>query len=144
LLVTGGRLYTKSKFVSDTMDAVMSLHELNCVIVGDARGADDLARQYCVMNNVPFVTFIAQWKLYGKGAGHARNVEMCEADIHIRKYLNSIGMDMSKYPYLYSPIVGISFPGGAGTANCVSNMDSRNIPNYHFDDKAYNLIHYVE
>ncbi len=99
--VTGGRNY------SDTMvvDTVLSLHknaieELGCrmfLVVGDATGADRIAREWAIENLLSgdWQIFEADWNRFGKAAGPIRNQTM----------LNS-GIDKL-----------CAFPGGTGTAN---------------------------
>lgn len=51
------------------------------VISGGARGVDKLGERWAKENNIPLLVMPANWKKYGSGAGHIRNVDMAnEAD----------------------------------------------------------------
>jgi hypothetical protein len=65
------------------------------IIHGKAKGADSLAEQWAIANNIEQLGFPAQWNKYGKAAGPLRNVQMLEEG---------------------KPDLVIAFPGGTGTA----------------------------
>jgi len=48
------------------------------VVCGDARGVDSLGKRWAQENDIPVVSFPADWKKYGRRAGHIRNQEMAE------------------------------------------------------------------
>lgn len=48
-------------------------HIVTSFQVGDATGVDSMTIRFCKENNIPYVSFKADWKLYGKGAGPIRN-----------------------------------------------------------------------
>ena len=48
------------------------------VVSGRAPGADRLGEVYALKKRLPCRTFPADWKAYGKGAGHIRNGTMAQ------------------------------------------------------------------
>ena len=54
------------------------------IISGGARGADAIAREYALANNIPFTEIRPEYARYGKGAPLRRNLEIiARADIVI-------------------------------------------------------------
>jgi len=93
LVCTGGRDYLDSGVVDKALRSLKPVH----VLVGDARGADQLVREWCLRNNTPYTVFFAKWDIYGKRAGPIRNREMLEAAVSACLLV---------------------FPGGRGTRDC--------------------------
>ena len=108
--VTGGRNYTNKetvwKALDDTHDKLSSLNMNMRLIVGDATGADYLARLWAGIRNVPVTVYEAHWGRLGASAGPERNKRMAEAGI----------------AYLHA------FKGGRGTANMIEQCRYRGIP----------------
>lgn len=112
VLVCGGRDYNDyDRVVSELDDIAMEYsiyHKPDTlenwlptditIIHGGATGADTLADVWATHNYCPVEVYKADWKQYGKSAGHIRNKEM---------------LDKGK------PDVVIAFPGGRGTANMI-------------------------
>ena len=94
VLVCGGRTWNDRGSVS----RVLSLLRPTEVIHGAASGADQLARDWALHNQVLIRQFPADWAKHGKAAGPMRNQRM---------------LDESK------PDVVVAFPGGRGTADMV-------------------------
>jgi len=44
--------------------------------IGDADGADELARIWAVKNQLNYTVHVAKWKVFGKSAGHRRNPDI--------------------------------------------------------------------
>lgn len=96
VLVCGGRDYDDAKH----LDSVLWRHwPYDLLIEGGARGADRLAATWARFNDVPVRTFPADWRTYGKRAGHIRNGDML---------------------FIGKPDLVIAFPGGRGTADMVA------------------------
>jgi hypothetical protein len=82
----------------DCMDRHLRYHILEGtennyrLIVGGAKGADTLAREWAIKNGVEFLEMPADWNKFGKSAGYRRNVEM----INISQMLISFWDDQSK------------------------------------------------
>ena len=101
IAVTGGRDYHNQKVVYDALNATQAAVDAvgakMFLVVGDATGADALARQWA-SENLPredWKCFPADWDRYGKRAGPIRNRDMLISGIHKL----------------------CAFPGGDGTAD---------------------------
>ena len=77
------------------------------IISGGAKGVDSVAIDWAVVNWCQFFEFPADWKKYGKAAGHIRNKQM---------------LDEGK------PDVVLAFRGGKGTANMIKQAEERGVP----------------
>ena len=93
--VTGGRYYNKKRSVTEALDGAVYEHGSVTLHVGDATGADALARSWAFSRDIPVIVYYADWQAHGKAAGPIRNRQMVE------------NIDV-----LYA------FPGGRGTADC--------------------------
>lgn len=97
VVVTGGRDYQNDRVVNRVLSAYHRVHGIRLLVQGGARGADALAKQWAILNDVPHRTYKADWNGLGLSAGHIRNQQMLDAE---------------------APHVVIAFPGGRGTADC--------------------------
>lgn len=95
VIVTGGRDYDDYL----KLFRVLDLLGPTLIIEGGASGADRFARAYAHNNSLPLDTVEADWQKHGRAAGPIRNKAM-----------------LLKHP----GAIVVAFPGGAGTANCVS------------------------
>jgi len=102
VIVTGGRDYAKRARVYGILDAIGP----DLVIEGGATGADQLAREWADERGVHRATVPALWKKFDRAAGPKRNAVMVE----ILKALSGSGREC----------IVCAFPGGRGTASCVS------------------------
>jgi len=121
VLVCGGRNFTNRALLYSTLDAIATQYKLWAepdaygntlplglvIISGGARGADRIAVDYAMVNWTGFKEFPADWKKYGKSAGHIRNRQMLVEG---------------------KPDLVVAFPGGRGTANMVAQARCANIP----------------
>lgn len=109
VLVCGGREYTGWSLVSDLLEKLSldiwcdNPDEEFVVIQGGAKGADFLAKVWAVdiHANTELVSteeYPANWKKFGRSAGHIRNAEMLKKG---------------------KPDMVLAFPGGVGTADMV-------------------------
>lgn len=57
---------------------VSFLAKVDCVIEGESRGADQLAREVAESEGIPVLPFPAQWSKYDRAAGPIRNQRMLE------------------------------------------------------------------
>ena len=106
VLICGGREYDNYRQMHEVLSLVWDMNgAITCVIHGDAKGADFLARVWAKYNSIEQRPYPADWKNLGRGAGHARNQEM----------LGEL------------PDMVIAFPGGAGTADMVRRSKAANI-----------------
>lgn len=72
VLVCGSRHFNDAELMED----VLKEFNISCVIEGEARGADTLARKYAERHGIHVDAFPAQWDLHGKAAGPIRNTQM--------------------------------------------------------------------
>ena len=99
VLVCGGRDFSDSKCVKDTLDKIHRETPIDTIIHGDARGADSLAAWWATFNKIKEVPFPADWEKHGKAAGPIRNREML----------------LQTQPDLI-----VAFPGGKGTQDMIN------------------------
>lgn len=97
VLVCGGRDFEDQEGLMDVLDDLHFQHSFSCVIEGEARGADRLARTWALLRGVTVMPFPADWK-HGRHAGRVRNQAMLD---------------------LGHPDLVVAFPGGIGTADMV-------------------------
>lgn len=83
LIVAGGRYFNNYPLLKQKIDCLTSGHTIECIICGEARGADSMGRRYAEENNIPILSFPAEWDKYGKSAGYRRNAEMAEQSTHL-------------------------------------------------------------
>jgi len=112
VLVCGGRNYADSETINKVLDDFHNRVTIELVIHGAAAGADRLASQWAVANNVCQEAHFADWDTYGKAAGPLRNKKMI----------------------LAKPDIVLGFPGGRGTDNMLSLAVKANIPTLFFPD----------
>ena len=105
VLVCGGREYTNQHAVNAALST--SQPKPTIIIHGAARGADSLANNWALANDVPVRAFAANWKKHGKAAGMIRNREMLEQG---------------------KPDLIIAFAGGKGTENMCRLAKKHGVP----------------
>lgn len=106
VLVCGGRDFTNARLLYGALDRLAREVLVDCIIEGDARGADRMAGYWAKKNRVDLRLFPADWTKHGKAAGPIRNQQM---------------LDKGK------PDLVIAFPGGSGTADMVSRARAAGI-----------------
>ncbi|MGB3417884.1 MAG: DUF2493 domain-containing protein [Mesorhizobium sp.] len=116
VLVCGGRDFNDRQKLHNALDAIVprtepdeygnSLPDNVTIIHGGARGADQLADDYGVLNWCGIEIFRADWGL-GKAAGPIRNQRMINEG---------------------KPDIVVAFPGGKGTADMVRRAKTAGIP----------------
>lgn len=74
VIVAGGRDISNYDLLLDAIRE--SGFSINCIIHGDASGADRLGKRYAEENSIPQVSFKADWTEHGRAAGPIRNSEM--------------------------------------------------------------------
>jgi hypothetical protein len=94
-LVCGGRMFFDYERVRRVLDGM----KITSVIEGGACGADGLAKRWATERDIECETFRAEWKKFGRGAGHIRSQLM---------------LDQGK------PDLVVAFPGGTGTDDMVA------------------------
>lgn len=101
VLVTGGRDYRNRRAVFFALTDVWHAHRPLIVIEGGARGADELAREWCELgySGVEHIRENAEWSRFGPAAGIVRNQKMLRD---------------------HKPHLILAFPGGRGTRDMVN------------------------
>ncbi|MDE2097343.1 MAG: DUF2493 domain-containing protein [Patescibacteria group bacterium] len=113
VLVCGGRDFTDRNFVYTWLDKLFAPSYGDgpeaqpwwlprpdlFLILGGARGVDQHAEDWAVVNWVRHIVFPADWDKYGKAAGVIRNQQMLDEG---------------------EPEMIVAFPGGRGTEDMVS------------------------
>lgn len=112
LLVFGGRDFGlragEPAFLTACLDRVAQRMGITAIRHGAARGADTLASKWGLANGVPVEPFPADWRAYGKAAGHLRNAAMLAARPPV--------------------VAAVGFPGGAGTADMAARCEAAGVP----------------
>lgn len=106
VLICGGRDVTNCKLVFDILDNLCKTEVVDCVIEGDARGADRIAGAWAKRRRVDLKLYPADWNKHGISAGPIRNQRMLDEG---------------------EPDLVIAFPGGKGTADMVSRAKSASV-----------------
>jgi hypothetical protein len=106
VLVCGGRDFSNCKLVFDTLNDLSRKEVVDCIIEGDAPGADRIAGAWAKRRRVDLKLYPANWAKEGKAAGPRRNQKM---------------LDEGK------PDLVVAFPGGTGTADMVSRARAANV-----------------
>ena len=76
ILICGDRNYVDWRHIIKSF--IESLPKDSVIIQGGCRGADLLAKSEAKRNNLEVIEFPADWKAYGKAAGHIRNRQMLD------------------------------------------------------------------
>ena len=102
ILVTGGREYKNRKFLFGILNLLHKKYSISVVVHGGARGADSLADEWALENDIErevFEVTKAEWDKYGKPAGIMRNIKM---------------LDISQ------PDLVVAFKGNRGTSHMIN------------------------
>ncbi len=100
IVVTGGRYFDEEYVVHAVLNQLRAHNNIKRVATGGCPiGVDKITRLWAKQNNLEYVEYKAEWKVYGRAAGPIRNRAML----------------MSEKPDLL-----VAFPGRAGTRNCIS------------------------
>jgi hypothetical protein len=124
VLVTGGRKYNDAKaraIIFQALDKIHSVKPINLIIHGACKdpktgkqcGADLVAQDWALANEVDYQGWPAKWARFGNSAGPRRNAVMAVA--------------LASTP---GAKVCVAFPGGAGTEDMVDramNLQARGI-----------------
>lgn len=76
VIVAGSRSFAVYSLLLQTLDKLFAAKKPTAIICGEAKGADTFGRRYAEARHIPVLSFPADWRKYGRGAGYIRNVEM--------------------------------------------------------------------
>lgn len=81
LAIVGSRTFKDyTKFVTDVNRALddwgLSISNISTIVSGGAKGADTLAEQFAINNNIGITRHFPDWKKYGRAAGLMRNTDI--------------------------------------------------------------------
>ena len=76
-LVSGSRYYSNERKFFEKMDKYDKKYgPFETIVQGEARGADELARQWAESRKRKVIGYKANWSKYGRAAGSLRNSQM--------------------------------------------------------------------
>ena len=78
LLICGSRNWKHKDIVKHCIQYYLKDQIVDCIIEGEARGADTFAREIAEELSIPVLKFPAQWEKFGKAAGPIRNKQMLD------------------------------------------------------------------
>lgn len=97
ILVCGGREFNNWRLVHAVLDSALKKFANIRLMIGGAKGADQLADNWAKSREVECLRIPARWSIYGKAAGPIRNKTMLDE----------------------KPDLVIAFPGGPGTQHMI-------------------------
>jgi len=112
VIVCGGRDYNNVCHVGK----VLSDLQVTELAQGGCSGADTSAIIAATQLGIPFETYSADWRQFGRAAGPKRNQQMIDG---------------------FSPDLVIAFPGGRGTADMISRAKKAGIPIFYAKANVY-------
>lgn len=101
VLIFGGREFNDTETFYKTMQRLHERFGFECVIEGEATGADYLARSWGMWNGLPIEPYFANWTAFGDRAGAFRNSRMLREG---------------------KPDLCVGFPGGTGTRDMAKKI----------------------
>lgn len=112
IVVTGYREAANVAGLFEALYAVKAAATIDHVGVGDARGPDSWTQTWCLVNNIPYTTFRANWKEFPRRAGIIRNqlmIDLVRPDLviavlhplsrgarHCARYARSLGIEVQE------------------------------------------------
>lgn len=78
VLICGDRNWNDFDSIRDVIQELKLKEGIQCIIEGEASGADSFARVAGESLGIPVLKYPANWKEYGRGAGHIRNQQMLD------------------------------------------------------------------
>jgi hypothetical protein len=118
IIVCGGRDYLNWPHIYGVLDRALALfHRGNIagIIEGGASGADAGAAMWAFMHGIPYKTFTAEWKQFGKSAGPIRNSYMLS--------------------WAGPAALVFAFPGGRGTRDMLRQAREMKVPAFEFAEE---------
>lgn len=97
VIVCGGRDFSDSQHLLNTLNRIHSETPITEVIEGDARGADKMAGDWARLRGISLTVVPADWNKYGKSAGYKRNVAMADLKPDaVVAFAGGVGTNMMK------------------------------------------------
>lgn len=92
LLCCGDRNWTAQWVIKRYLEQIIANNKIECIIEGEARGADIISRRVAALLDIPVEKFPADWKGKGKAAGVIRNQQMIDEGrpTHVLAFHNNI------------------------------------------------------
>lgn len=136
ILVTGYRKWQYRNAVIDRLNKLRDQHKGDIVLIhGDCptqrkgwineeESVDEVAKEWAIVNELPYFSFPARWKALGNSAGPRRNDKMAKWLYELlinsprSKYGNS-GIDHDLYTCL-----AFVHPESVGTLDCMDKLDN--------------------
>lgn len=79
ILICGSRNWTDKERIKEEVESLIKQdYYIECIIEGEANGADKLGREVGEELKIPVIPFPADWEKHGKAAGHIRNQQMLD------------------------------------------------------------------
>lgn len=78
IVIAGGRDFNNYSVLKSCLDSMRQEVQINEIVSGNARGADELGETWAKANYIPIKLFPADWDRYGANAGFIRNAQMGE------------------------------------------------------------------
>ena len=108
-LVCGSRVWPDHEVVEHVLLDLKASHgEMLTVVHGGAKGADVIAHDCCMRNNIKVEVFLADWERYGRGAGYHRNTKMLNTGPNL--------------------VVAFHMHNSPGTKHTITQAEDREIP----------------
>lgn len=76
VIIAGSRTFNNYELLRKKCDLYFRDRKPTAIICGEAKGADTLGKRYAEENDIPVLSFPADWKKHGKMAGILRNEDM--------------------------------------------------------------------
>lgn len=74
--ISGSRSFNNYHTFSSHLNRILKKIDTSCIITGDAKGVDQLAKRYAKENNIKLIELHADWKTFKKSAGFRLNQEL--------------------------------------------------------------------
>lgn len=122
VVVTGGRTFSNTPFVFDTLDDFHATHRISALIEGEADGLDRRAAAWALRRGVALEMFPAHWDdLSQPNARIMTRVNGTQYDANKGGRRNQRMIDEGR------PDAAIAFPGGKGTDDMKSRLEAAGV-----------------
>ena len=77
LAVVGSRTFDNYELAEKLIREIVEKHNITCIVSGKAKGADTLARNYAINENLELIEYVPDWSI-GRHAGILRNTKIIQ------------------------------------------------------------------